>query len=49
MTERRTRVAAVGLALCLALSVGTARGQVNECNSLTAFWTAPGDDGETGQ
>ena len=30
MTERRTRVAAVGLALCLALSVGTARGQVNE-------------------
>lgn len=49
MTERRTRVAAVGLALCLALSVGTARGQVNEYNSLTAFWTAPGDDGETGQ
>jgi len=32
-----------------ALFASVAHAQVNEYNSLTALWTAPGDDGSTGQ
>jgi len=42
------RFASMALVVCLSLA-GTARAQTNVYNSLTALWTAPGDDGDTGQ
>jgi hypothetical protein len=41
----------LSLALCAALilAASAARAQSNGYNSLTASWTAPGDDGNTGQ
>lgn len=42
-------VLALGSFAVLALGQGPARAQVNEYNSLAAIWTAPGDDGSSGQ
>lgn len=48
-TSRWRRAVALAVVAGAILGASASRAQSNAYNSLTAFWTAPGDDGSTGQ